>query len=365
MLKSVFLYHNIHMKKNIKYFIYIPLIIIMVFSFLNMINARLIDNVYNNHLIKQIIWYILGFGIIFIFSKINVKKLFNLSFVFYLLSIILLILVLFLGKEINGAKAWFHFGFFSFQPSELCRLTLTLFLVNLTNKFNKQIKKNEIKYIFLMILATLIPSILVFLEPDTGAIIFYLIIFLVCLFNAQINKKWFILIVISFIFLISAFFYLYFFQQDLLIKLIGTSFFYRIDRLIDFKNNYQITNALILIGSASFFGSGLNKASLYVPEAPTDFILSFSIGNFGLFGGIIILLSYLTLNLLLINLIKKANNKLFAKVFISLFLFQQLYNILMNIAFLPIMGIPLPFLSYGGSGLLIYFIFLAIFLRIT
>ncbi len=348
-----------------KYNLLIFIFILMLFSLLNMINTRIIDEIYEYHFIKQLIWFIIGFFIIFVVSKININKLFDISFYLYLFSILLLILVLFYGIEVNGAKAWFSFYGISFQPSELTKLTLSLFLANLTDKFNKNYNKNTFMYIFQISIYTLIPSILVFIEPDTGAIIFFAIIFFVCLFSANIKKiyKWILIIILL---LISSFFvYLYIYNQDLLINLIGTSFFYRIDRLINFTDNYQITNALTLIGSSKFFGSGLNDISLYVPEAPTDFIYAFNIGNFGLISGIVVTLTYLIIDLVLIYKYKKANNKLFACIFIYIFIFQQLYNILMNIGLLPIMGIPLPFLSYGGTTLLIYFLFLSIYLKIS
>ena len=107
---------------------------------------------------------------------------FVLCFFIYIICNILLLLVLFFGVTVNGAKAWFNFKFFAFQPSEIMRVSLMLFLTNYTYKFNKN-SISQIKYIFMMILYTLIPSVLVFLEPDTGSIIFYIIILICCFFN--------------------------------------------------------------------------------------------------------------------------------------------------------------------------------------
>ncbi len=352
------------MKKNNKYNILICISIIMIISLLNMINTKLIDVIYVNHFIKQFIWYIIGFTIIFVITKINVNKFFEYSFFLYLFSIILLILVLFIGTEVNGAKAWFSFYGLSFQPSEFTKLTLSFYLTYLATKFNNVVDKNHFKFFLQITIITTIPSILVFIEPDTGAIIFYLIIYLVVLFYSKIKKLYKFLFIISLIGMCGIFAYFYLFNQDILINLIGTSFFYRIDRLIIFSDNYQITNALTLIGSASFFGSGINEVALFVPESPTDFIYAFNIGNYGIFSGIFVTITYLILDILLILNYKKTNNKLFALIFIYLFIFQQLYNILMNIGLLPIMGIPLPFLSYGGSALIIYFIFIGTYLKL-
>ena len=354
------------MKKvvNSPLLLFIPLLIIMVISFMDMQNAKLLSSLYENNLIKQIIWYAVGFITIFIISKINTTTILKYSKYYYWLSIILLVLVLFLGKETNGARAWFNFGIFSFQPSELTKLTLILYLSDIVAR-----SKPDFKLILKVGILTLIPSILVFLEPDTGAIIFYLLSASIILYFAPIKKYWFIILGgIIFLFIIT-FILLYIYNQDLLISLIGTSFFYRIERLVTFstESSYQLENALIVIGASSLFGTGLNKVSLYIPEAPTDFIFAFTIGNFGIVTGILVLLCYLCIDIFLINQYFKQKNKKIKLVlisFISIFFFQQIINIGMNLGLLPIIGIPLPFLSYGGTTIIIYFLFLGIILSL-
>ena len=110
---------NLLNKKNL--ILFIPLIIIMVISFLTMYNSKFVSLSYSNHLTKQIIWYVLFFLIIILNRKI--KFLFKYSNFIYILNVILLILVLIFGNSVNGAKAWFNFGFISFQPSELMKLS--------------------------------------------------------------------------------------------------------------------------------------------------------------------------------------------------------------------------------------------------
>jgi rod shape determining protein RodA len=130
----------------------------------------------------------------------------------------------------------------------------------------------------------------------------------------------------------------------------------------------QLNNALISIGNAGIFGGGLQSDLLYVPEFPTDFAFTLSITIFGFIGAVILLLSYLTIDFYLIKKLFGVNNflyKSFINSFLFIFLFQQFQNILMNIGLLPIMGIPLPFLSYGGSNMIVYFIMLGITLNMT
>ena len=354
------------MKKviNSPLLLFIPLLIIMIISFMDMQNAKLLSDLYEKNLIKQVIWYITGFLILFIIIKVNTHTILKYSKYYYWLSIILLVLVLFFGKETNGARAWFNFGILSFQPSELTKLTLILYLSNIASR-----SKPDFKLILKVAILTIIPSILVFLEPDTGAIIFYLLSAITILFFAPIKKYWFLILAGIILLLGGTFIILYIYNRDLLINLIGTSFFYRIERLITFQteSSYQLENALIVIGSASLFGTGLNKISLYIPEAPTDFIFAFTIGNFGIITGFLILLCYLLIDLFLINQYLKQKNKKIKLVlisFISIFFFQQIINIGMNLGLLPIIGIPLPFLSYGGTTIIIYFLFLGIILSL-
>ena len=349
---------------NSKYTLIIPLFIIMIISLLNMQNAKLLSSLYEHNLIKQIIFFSIGIILVIIINKININTILKYSKYYYYISVLLLILVLLFGKNINGSTAWFDFKLFSFQPSELVKLTLTLYLSCVASS-----NKPDFKLILKVLIITLIPSILVFLEPDTGAIIFYLLIALTILIVAGIKKYWFIILGIIVILLLGTFILLYIYNQEILINLIGTSFFYRVERIITFTNeaSYQLENAIIAMGSASLFGSGLNKVSLYIPEAPTDFIFAFNISNFGIISGIIVILCYLFIDIFLINKylnVKQKQIKLVLISFISIFFFQQFINIGMNLGLLPIIGIPLPFLSYGGSTIIIYFMFLGIILNI-
>lgn len=347
--------------------LFIPLFILMIFSFFCMYQAQYIKSIYEMHLQKQILWYVLGFFIIFTLQKVKIRILFHYSFFLYFIGNLLLILVLLFGKEINGARAWFDFHFFHFQPSEFVKISLLLYLIHLSDLFQNQ-KLSEIQFLFSASVATIIPSVLVFLEPDTGAIIIYLLLLFSVLLLSNIRKRWFILFFLIVGIFAFLFFYLYFWHQDFLIHLIGTSFFYRMDRLINFQtgSGMQLNNALTTIGNTSLFGHGIQKELLYVPEFPTDFVFTLVLSIFGFFGGILVLLCYLFLDFFIINKIFKIHNssyKLFIHGFFFIFVYQQMQNILMNLGLFPIMGIPLPFLSYGGSNMIVYFIFLGIILN--
>ena len=348
-----------NLKKYKNYIFFIPLLILNIISLFNMLNARIISETYNNYFYKQLFWFIIGYIAIFIISKINTNRLFNYSKYLYILSIILLFLVLFVGKDINGARCWLNIFGLSFQPSELCKFSLSLYLAQLS--INN--KSKNVLLVLKLLIITIIPSILVFLEPDTGAIINYFIILFIVLLFIKLNKWWYISGFLIFIIFILFFLIMYIFYEDILINILGTSLYYRMDRIINFAsgNSYQLENALITIGASSFLGVGFNKVLLYIPEAPTDFIFAFSIGNFGILSAILIILSYFIIDLFLIKQIFIVNNKkqqLFIHIYLAILFFHEIYNILMNIGLLPIMGIPLPFLSYGGTNLLFNYIYI-------
>ena len=369
MINNYLFEHNNIMivKKNLNLYIIILLLILNIISLFNMYNTRYIDPLYSNYFLKQLIWFIISYLIIFLFKHFKLNNILKYSKLLYLISLFLLILVLLTGKVINGSRCWLTIFHFTFQPSELMKLSLALSITNITLNNKRNTIKDEFYLILKLIIITLIPSILVFLEPDTGAIISFLIILLVTLISLKLNKIYYLGALFLFFIFIFLFSYFYFFNKDLLIKLIGTSFFYRMDRIINFTNgnSYQLERSLINIGSAPLFFKGFNKVKLIIPESPTDFFFAFSTNTLGLIPSFFIIIIFFILDILLlkkISKLKKNKYYLFTYSYFYLLLFHQIYNIGMNLGLFPIMGIPLPFLSYGGSSTLINYIFLGIIL---
>lgn len=326
-----------------KYIILIPMLILNIISLIYLKNT--------NYFTKQLIWIIISYLILFICTKIKYRKFLKYIKYLYLSCLILLGFVLIFGREINGAKAWLHIFGFSIQPSEITKVILISYLSYLTYK-----KKN----FFLLLLITIIPSILTFLEPDTGAIIIYFIILLSCLKFFKIKKKYLIISSIILILLLTSHIYLYITNKDLLIKIYGTKLFYRIDRLISFQNqdNIQTVHSLISIGAHQL---------LYIPENHNDFIFAAIISKYNIFITILTYLSLLSIIIYYIhNITKKKNiSNIFNFIILNMLTFQIFYNILMNLSLLPIIGIPLPFLSYGGSYLICLYILIGLSINLN
>lgn len=366
--------HNISMRKENKFIKKELLILFMFFiiSIISIYSFQTFLGITNNNLIlKQTIYYILGFLIVFIISKIDINKILKYSFLIYFVNIILLILVLFLGENINGIKAWLEIPFLgSFQPSEFMKIGIILVSAKIINNSHIKNFKDELILVIKLFLVILLPSILTFLEPDTGAVIVYIVIFLGMIFISKIRSFWFIFIIFLFIVLLGFIFYLFYYQKDLFIKLLGSDFFYRLDRIFLWTKSegMQLENSLLAIASSGLFGKGIDSIPIYYPEGHTDFIFTSFGSCFGLVGMILLILLFILFDLNLLNECIKNNNYTYKAIivgFISVLLYQQIQNIAMTVGLLPITGITLPFISYGGSSLISFMILLGIVFSIN
>ncbi len=322
--------------------ILITIFIFMLFS-LNNLNAYTDGSV----LTKQLLFFAFGFLIFLLVSRVDKKKVFKWVFPVYLVLNVLLLYLLLFEKAVNGSKAWLNLGFISFQPSEFMKIALILLL--------SIVVETSDKYFFKTALLVLLPSVLTFLEPDTGNVIFYIVIWISILLYHKHDFKKLKYCIVGLILLAGGFFYLYFFASDLFVKCFGSSFFYRMDRIVGvFTSNYQLDQALLNMGVAGLTG---HRAILNIPEATTDFAFSLLVSLNGLLGTIFFLFVNFLFNLLILSKIKDGNPfmKSITFSFLMMKLFQESIHIFMNIGLFPITGITLPFISYGGTSLLSYF----------
>lgn len=322
------------------------ILIFMIFSINNL-------GKYTDDFLKQIIFFGIGFLLLFIIRHISLNKIYKLIMPLYIVLNILLLYLLLFGSSINGSKAWIDLKFITFQPSEFMKIILLLLLARMALYEKHFIKKGFI--------ITLIPSILTFLEPDTGNVLFYIIIYLSLVFYQSKDLKNIIYMMILIIILGLTFLGIYFYNQGLFIKIFGSSFFYRMDRITElFTSSYQLEMGLINMGKGGLWGSSLVSN---IPEGTTDFAFSLLVSLTGIGGALVYLLCHVCLMLLLIKHITKTNNRLGEYItfaFLAMYFMQSSIHLLMNVGLFPITGITLPFISYGGSSLLSYFLILGI-----
>jgi rod shape determining protein RodA len=356
--------------------ILISIIILAIISITTIYSAQnLLPNHLQNLAIKQTIWFVLGFGVAYLLMSIGNEFLYRNIWIFYIIGIVSLIALILFAAPINGSKCWFSLpGIGSIQPSEFMKIILILTLGRVINEFNEENNNpsimEEFKFIIKVVIIVGIPSLLTFMQPDTGVVIIYFIITLCMLFISGIRYFWFFIFIGIIMLFIGLVLGIYFINQDLFIDMFGTNFFYRVDRIFAWSSGIgmQLENALLAIGSGGLLGYGFNNTPIYFPEAGTDFIFAVFASNYGLLGSTMFILLLIFFNLKLINIASKninMTNKYVMAGIIGMLIYQQIQNIGMTIGLLPITGITLPFISYGGSSLLSYMIMAGIIFNIS
>lgn len=351
------------MKKNTFFFILFVLLIsvfgiIMVYSS-SYVWAEYKFNDPYKYLKNQLLFFTFGLLFMFVFSKIDYHKYLIHSEKIFVFCLILLILVLFFGVERNGSKSWFGIGSFGIQPSEFMKLGLII-LISKILSFNKLSSKVIIKILFLSLLV----FCLILFQPDFGTGVIILMGVFGLLFIGGIKMKFFIKFGV---FLIAAF------------SILIISAPYRVKRILSFLNpwsdplgsGFQIIQSLYSIGPGGLLGFGLGNSRqkhFYLPEPQTDFIFSIISEEFGFLG--VLLVSSLFIGIIVCAVNIALNSKDFFGKYLSfgivfMLATQCILNLMVVVGLLPVTGITLPFLSYGGSSLIITFITVGILLNIS
>ena len=361
-------------KINLK--IIIPIFLMAIISVVTIYSAMSYTSpTLGNLALKQFIWYLVGCVLVFILIKLKNEYLYRHTWFLYIFGNLLLLGLLFFAEPVNNSRCWYIIpGVGSIQPSEFMKIFIMLTLATMIHNFRNDYDSPTVREEFIFILKTLgivlIPSVLTFLEPDTGSVIIYFIIYISMMFASGIRIGWFIMAISVVWVILGTTLFLYFREEDLFIKIFGTSIFYRLDRLFDWRagSGLQLENAMAAIGSAGLFGHGFNKTPVYFPESATDFIFAVFASNFGLVGVILLLAIIIFFDVSIILLTRRKivdTDKYVLAGIIGMLLFQQIQNIGMTVGLLPITGITLPFISYGGSSLLSYMLLAGVLINIS
>jgi rod shape determining protein RodA len=297
-----------------------------------------------------------------LFSQISYRDFRQFSVPFYVTSIILLIIVLIIGIESRGAIRWFEVFGISLQASEIGKPLMSLALAGfLADNSNRRLST------YLLTLLYLAPAVfLIYLQPDLGNAILYMIVAILTLLIYGIPLIWFMVSIFpAFIFVP----FLWNFMHD-----------YQRQRILTFLNpmqdprgsSYNLIQAIIAVGSGMLIGKGINEGTQsrlkFLPENHTDFIFASLAEKLGFLGSLIIIIFFIIFLYRIYIIINKSDD-LFGKIFASssfLFVLLQFFvNIGMNLGLVPVVGITLPFISYGGSSLLANFILLGILSSIS
>ena len=301
-----------------------------------------------SHIVRFIIFFILFLAI----SLFPINFWYNSSTIFYLSVLLLLILVNYFGLASSGSKRWLNLYFINLQPSELMKVGLILFLAKYYHRISSS-DVNRLKYLIQPIIALLVPVLLVVTQPDLGTAFLIAAGGVAVIWLAGVKMK----------------FFLYFGAAFLLTAPVAISFLkpYQKSRILNFLDpsrdplgaGYQITQSKIAIGSGGLFGKGFLNGSQsyldYLPEKHTDFIFTLFSEEFGFVGSLFILLLYIFITWKIVsigNSIRNSFGKFYCYSFATAFFIYVAVNMGMVLGLIPIVGAPLPILSYGGSSMM-------------
>jgi rod shape determining protein RodA len=355
--------------QNFDWLTFIILIVISIVGILSIFSAtrQPTEAAQPSFYIKQILWLIIGlFGLI-LFISFNYIWLSRTAVIAYITGLILLLLVLILGETGMGAKRWISLGTLSFQPSELFKLIFIIMLSKYFGLINEPVGIKSLLRVFFLIV--LLPLIFLFKQPDLGTAVVIFIIFLSMLLAKGLQRKSLILIVI--ISLLSL---------PFLGNILWTGLKdYQKHRLIAFIEpevdptgiGYHINQSKVSIGSGKFFGKGFLKGTQgplrFLPEKHTDFIFSVFAEEWGFIGSLFLFSLYLLLIMRGLDTARKAKDEFGRMLALGITFMFSIYffvNIGMTLGIMPVVGIPLPFMSYGGTAMLSNFIAIGVLINI-
>ena len=332
---------------------YILVVSILVLGIISMFAMYSTDGgEFKYHTNSHILRFCVFFALFFLVSLIQIRFWHDQSYLIYISFFILLLGVKYFGLTSSGSKRWLDLYFMNLQPSELMKVGLILFLAKYYHRVSIE-NMNTLKYLFIPIIALIAPILLVATQPDLGTSILIAAGGVVVAWLAGVRIKFFAYSSILFLTLLP----------------VAISFLkpYQKSRILTFLNperdplgaGYQIIQSKIAIGSGGLFGKGFLNGSQsyldYLPEKHTDFIFTLFSEEFGFFGS----LSILALYALIISRIIKIGNitrstfgKLYCYSFATAFFIYVVVNMMMVLGLLPIVGSPLPIMSYGGSSMM-------------
>ncbi len=332
---------------------YVLVITILILGIVSMFAMYSTDGgQFKYHTESHIIRFFIFFIMFIVLSFIQIRFWHNTSYLIYIFFLFLLLCVKYFGLTSSGSQRWLNLYFMNLQPSELMKVGLILFLAKYYHRIPIE-SINKLRYLFLPIFVLIFPVLLVVMQPDLGTSLLIASGGLVVAWLAGVRVKFFAYSLLIFIALLP----------------IAISFLkpYQKARILTFLNpekdplgaGYQIIQSKIAIGSGGLFGKGFLNGSQsyldYLPEKHTDFIFTLFSEEFGFFGSVFILLLYgiIVSRIVKIGNVTRSNfGKLYCYSFATAFFIYVIVNMGMVLGLLPIVGSPLPILSYGGSSMM-------------
>ncbi len=305
-----------------------------------------------NLLGRQLIFALVGFVGMFTIAFFDYRKFKRTTGLLYVLIVLSLIVVYFLGRNIRGSTRWIDLGLFRFQPAEFAKLICVIIMAKFLDQAGEKLK--DFRYVLLSGIYVGIPAFLILIEPDLGSALVIMFTWTALLLFSKMNKKHMAILLVAGIALsvFSWFFVLHDYQKSRVYSFVEPS-------KDPQGRGYNVLQSIIAVGSGSLtgrgVGRGLQSQLKFLPERQTDFIFASTAEELGLLGSLFIISMFGVMFWRMIVAARSARDNFGMYLALGIFfmlLFQAVVNIGMNIGLLPVTGIPLPLLSYGGSSLL-------------
>lgn len=354
------------MLKNVEWGILVCSCILIVIGIIALFSATYNSNY--EEVKKQVIWLVLSIPVVITFLLVDYQVIVKFSPIAYIISLILLVAVLFTSSR-GGATSWFDFGFFSVQPAEIAKIVIILVFAKAMVKIQEK-GKGELSKIYKLILVLLIvvvPVLLIVKQPDYGTALAFIAAVVFMLFVAGIKKRYIILSVLLVVVSVPLL-YMYVLPQHAKT---------RIDVFMNPEldpqgSGYNVIQSKLAIGSGELLGMGVLKGNQtqlgFLYPKTTDFIFSVIGEEMGFVIGAAVIVVYVTMLTKSIYVAKTAKDDLGSYIvmgIVGVWFYHMVENIGMTMGLLPITGVPLPFVSYGGSALLTNFICIALVLNVS
>lgn len=351
--------------KNFDYILFASFIALIGIGMLVIYSATHSGNVgvEVNFVFKQFVWFIVGLFLFLFSACISYRMVEKHAYLIYVVTLGLLIAVLLFADPILGAQRWLRVGDFSFQPSELAKLTMILVLVHFCS--SRKDEERGWKFLILTSILVIVPVMLILKQPDLGTAVSFIPLLLVAWFISGVPIKKLFLICLVMILLAPL---LWFVLRD-----------YQRQRILIFLNpnmdplgaGYSAIQSKIAIGSGGLFGKGFLQGTQtqlnFLPEHHTDFIFSVLGEEFGFLGVFVVIGLYfiiITRSIRIALLARDYTGSLMASLIVTMLLFHVIVNISMTIGLMPVTGLPLPFISCGGSSLILNMVLMGLLLNI-
>lgn len=314
---------------------------------------------------NQSVYHALGIVISLIVIRLNLKTLYQMAPIIYVTAIVMLVIVLIIGSQVHGSLSWIDLGFVRVQPSEFGKLGLIFFLSRYLAGIESR-NSMDLKDLFKPLCIAGVPTLLVLLQKDLGSSLFFGLIFVTLTFMQGIRWQWVVigLVAMTSVGIISYKFVMRPYQQKRIVSFLNPELDSR-------GSGYHLVQSKIAVGSGSLWGrgylKGVSNKLKFLPERHTDFIFPVLAEEWGFVGGAVALVTYLFFLLYGVNVATRTNNRFgffLAVGMVSLFFWHMVINLGGVLGLIPLTGVPLPFLSYGGSSVLVNWIAVGVLLSI-